>query len=96
MQDAGSKLELTHTEEIVPPVVQKRESKPSVQLSLLFLNTFRSSSKEAHKPKRGMFKIIIFDLRAYPFRLEVDSKLAEEAQQIFNEFISQGLKHRNK
>ena len=43
-----------------------------------------------------MFKTIIFGLRAYPFRLEVDSEPTEEAQQIFNEFISQGLKHHNK
>ena len=44
LQDAGSKLELTHAEDVVTPVVQKRESKPSVQLKSPFLNTFGSSS----------------------------------------------------
>ena len=76
--------------------MQKRESKPSVQLRSPFLNTFGSFFEEAHKPKQGMFKTVIFGLRAYPFKLEIDSEPTEEAQQIFNEFISQGLKHRNK
>ena len=88
-------MEVTQTEDVVTLVVQKRESKPSVQLRSPFLNTFRYFSEEATKPKLGNI-IVIFDFRAYPLRLEVDSEPIEEAQQMFNEFISQGLKHRNK
>ena len=73
-------MELSHAEDVVTLVVQKRESKPSVQLRSPFLNTFGSSSAEIDKPKRRMFKTVIFGLRVYPFRLEVDSEPTEEAQ----------------
>ena len=49
-QEAGSKLEVTGTEDVVTPIVNKRESKPSVQLRSPFLNTFGSSSENTHKP----------------------------------------------
>ena len=78
---------MIHTKDVVTPVFQKRESKLSIQLRSLFLNTFGSSSEEAPKPKWEIIKTVIFGLRAYPFRLEVDSEPIEEAQQMFNEFI---------
>ena len=95
-QETSSKLEVTGTEVIVTPIINKRESKPSVQLMSLFLNTFGSSSENAYKPQRNTMKIIIFELKAYLFRIDLNAGPTNEAQKMFYGFLFYGLKHRNK
>ena len=41
-------------------------------------------------------KTVIFGLRAYPFRLDVDAELTDEAQKMSHDFIYEGIKYRNK
>ena len=77
-------------------MAEKRESKLSVQLRSFFLNTFWSSSEDADKSQRKIMKTIIFGLRAYPFRLDLDADPTDEDQKMFHEFLFEGIKHRNK
>ena len=84
---------MTNKEDFVTPTVDKRESKPSVQLRSPFFNTFESSSKDADKPQRKIMKTIIF---SYPFRIDLSADPKVEDQKMFDDFIYEGLKHRNK
>ena len=79
----------TITEEFVTPLAKKRESKPGIQLRSPFLNSFGSSSEKYHENCYIWFE-------EYPFRLELDTDLYDEAQKVFDEFIYQGFKHGNK
>ena len=64
---------MTEKEDFITPTVDRRESKHSVQLRSLFLNTFGSFSKYADKPKRKMHKTIIFSTRAYLFKFDLNA-----------------------
>ena len=87
---------MTNTEDVVTPTVHKRESKPSVQLSSHFLNTFGSYSEDADKPQRKIVKTVIFGLRAYLFKMDLNADLTNKAQKMFDDFIYEGIKHCNK
>ena len=89
-------MEVTDKKDFVTPTVDKRESKPSVQLRSLFLNTFGSSSEVANKPQRKIMKTVIVGLSAYPFRIDLNADPKVEDQKMFDDFIYEGLKHRNK
>ena len=87
---------ITDNEDFATPTVDKRVSKPSVQLRSPFLNTFGSSSEDATKPIRKIMKIVIFGMRAYLFRLDLNTDLKAEGQKIFDYFINECLKGQNK
>ena len=87
---------MSDKEEFVAPIVDRRESKPNVQLRSPFLNTFGSSSENFNKPKRNIPKTVIFALRVYPFRFDLNADANNEGQKFFNDFINEGLKRRNK
>ena len=95
-QDVGNKLEVTGTEDVVTLMVNKRESKSSVQMKSHVLNTFGSSFEDAHKLQRKTIKTVIFSLKAYPFRMDIDIGSTDEAQKMFYDFLFDGIKHRNK
>ena len=95
---------MTGTKDVVTPTVHKRESKPNVQLRSHFLNTFRSpflntfrsSSDDVDKLQMKILKTIIFGLRAYLFRMDLNVDPTDEAQTMFDDFIYEGIKHCNK
>ena len=87
---------MTDTEDVVTPTVHKRESKPSVHLRSLFHNTFGSSLEDANKQQRQIMKTVIFGLRAYLFRMDLNVDPTVEDQKMFDDFIYEGIKHRNK
>ena len=76
--------------DVVTLIINKRESKPSVQLRSPFLNTFGSSSEDAHKQERKTMKSIIFGLKAYPFRMDLNAGPTDEAQKMFYDFLFDG------
>ena len=82
--------------DVFTPIVKKREPKPSVQLRSPFLNTFGSSSEDANKAQSKSKKTVIFGLRAYPFRFDLDVDPTVEDQNMFHDFLFEGIKHRNK
>ena len=41
-------------------------------------------------------KIVIFGLRAYPFRIDLNADPKVKDQKVFDNFIYEGLKRRNK
>ena len=77
-------------------IVNKRQPKASVQLRSSFINTFGSSSDDADKAQIKSMKTVIFGLRTYPFRFDLDADPPVEDQQMFHDFLFEGFKHRNK
>ena len=83
---------MCNKEQFVTPTIGRREAKPSVQLRSPFVNTFGSSFEDGDKPKRRIYKTVIFELWVYPFRFDLIVDLDAEGQKIFNDFIYKGLK----
>ena len=82
--------------DVFTPIVNKRQPKASVQFQSPFINTFKYSSDDADKAQIKSMKTVIFGLRSYPFRFDLDAYLLVEDQQMFHDFLFEGFKYRNK
>ena len=71
---------MTDVVDVFTPIVDKREPKASVQLQSPFINTFESSSDNADKAQIKSMKTVIFSLRAYPFKFNLDANPPVEDQ----------------